>query len=707
RSILKHFRGQQGTPDPPTTGSTEAIGWDPVGASKTPQWQVVGFDRVDDIPRRQQQQQKPSALSPRNPSSPLFGGTSSIINAKWVEKRQMEQPAAVVSFHTLVGQQGGSRTGSLGGSDTLLAEEIARNRVCLASFGVPYTVVVVISRALAEAADTEARLATIMQLGGIEATQFAVCRPGSATQFQQFLGDLERRLFGRAAAYYADCFRRTQAKMLAIPQLPLPDHPSRPQTVRMALEFNEHAKVTTANVFAEPSLVDKYSRFMPLRAWLVRYHVKLALFAECAGDRDSAHRCSWVAYLHLAAFLGEIAAGAYLPPSKEPSDSDEGWLWPWNGGYANGRQVLVGGQLWDESMELLEALHVRVVRAWLYQSIVVARAKAAQTGGAWNPIGFAHGHVSAPVTALQRSRTSAVAASGVGVDGSVDALVMSVHAGEASAATERLMELERLRRGGLAREGVSWRIYFLALGSESADVDLAQPANSGSLQESPGWWPLSGVFGVVDMSRGGSGRLAARQGDSAGQLVLVANNSLELSGAATMVPPGLQYDTYLTMAARQCAEHILAHAMVLRLSNSSGRLWAWVARQYTCQAQIYRLASANGIDFGQALAQASPESTDTALTAAGLGRQLIDSLVASLRKPQQQLATAALLTAQTKESVQQQQQGQSGRMGWEKGRPRAPSSVLSGFAFDQALGGIYAVVDSKPTEPPRRAVGPG
>ncbi|KAJ2692318.1 hypothetical protein GGH99_001810 [Coemansia sp. RSA 1285] len=579
RSILKHFGSSSsssrttvaaagGENDEESEGDDGqcASGWDPptAGPSRGRRWQTVGFGRVDDIPRRKIWRQKGGAsskkeagdpdsdLSPRCAGSELWG--EGLMTPQWIAKQQQRRPATVVSLHAL--HQGTSS----GGSDTLLAEELARNRVCLAAFGLTYTAVVIISRAHVEedAKGTEARLTAIMQRSGLDQPQqqnlqFAVCRPGSAHQFQRFVIELERRLFARAAAYYADSFVRTQKKLVAIPQLPVPADPTSPHAVYRSLHWSSEARATTTRLFeSDRSLVAKYSRFLPLRAWLVRYHFKLAVSAECAGDRDTAQRCHWMAYVHLVCYLAEIASGAYLPRSDGNHSSQQqqsekqqqldvppqrGWMWALNGGDGDGQRahnLRMFGKRWMEAIALLEAIHLRLVRGWLYQSMEVAamRAKNQQSvfsvsgasiaSSGWATYGFGNQqqqqqrpYIVAPVnrSGASGSASSSTAAmlgilpasprspgspasgapvstaagvgsssttsitrnnNGAGISGTngcLEPFVFSVHAGEANAATGQLMRIERARRAE-PKEADDNAVCFLALGSETGDVDL-------------------------------------------------------------------------------------------------------------------------------------------------------------------------------------------------------------------------------------------
>ncbi|KAI8323745.1 hypothetical protein GQ54DRAFT_296576 [Martensiomyces pterosporus] len=777
RSILRYFRGSNGqapstgSPSPPPAasvtgasgGDTGVYGWDAAGPARAPRWQTVAFDKVDDIPRRKSRGQSVADaagsggsvlagaednLSPRSNTSELWG--EGLLSPKWIAKQQQQRPATVVSLHTLQPTQGGARagTGNLGGADTLLAEEIARNRICLAAYGLTYTVVVIINRALADEPDTESRLVAIMQRGGLDAQQFAVCRPGTAPQFQVFLHEIERRLYAKAVGYYSDAFMRTQIKLMAIPQLPLPAQPSVSGAVYNSLVSNEQARSVSLALFSDSALVSRYSRFLPLRAWLVRYHFKLALFAECAGDRDVAQRCLWVAYLHLSTYIAEIASGAYLPPdadgaaiTTDGTGAPVGWMWALNGGDSDGARshsLRMFGKRWDEAMELLDAIHMRIVRGWLYQSQDVNSLRSAQpspaSSGGW-PYGLNQSHSQAKIAAVHRSgpraigrvasnlsagnvgisassatgTNSGVAAAVTGGNGSFEPLILSAHAGEASAATEQLMGVERAHRGLLVgderrRESA---VYFIALGSETADVDLVQPIDPAS--DSFWWWPLGGQFAVLDLNRT---RGASSRPGEAPNLALIVNSSLETTGACTMLPPTTQYDLFLTLGSRQCAEHIVSIALILKQSgfgDTSSYFWACISRQYANQAAIHLLASSNGLSFARALGMAASRMSanepgaangsggaagqqmlqargadHSGTTASAAGKQLIDSLVGSLRQPLPKTLPSLYDISDVKPAKP--------TMDWQKGRPRATSTVFTGFAFDQGLGGIYAVV---------------
>ncbi|KAJ2057065.1 hypothetical protein GGI08_003714 [Coemansia sp. S2] len=647
RSIIRYFRGGPSE----TTGPS---GWDSGGAGRVPRWQISSYDRVDDIPRRKAIQQKAPAddLSPRNKHGELSG--EGLLTIRWVDKQQ-QRPATVMSLHSLPAED-----------DVAMGEEMARNRVCLAAYGLTYSAVVIVSRAQDDE-PLEARLSGLMQRGGLDASQFFVCRPGSTQQaFQLFLGDLERRQYSRACAFYAAAFMRTQAKLVAIPQLPLPPRPS--DTTALGLVGAGSAALA---VFKEPGLVSRYSRFLPLRAWLVRYHFKLAVFAECGGDRDTAQRCMWLAYVHLLSYVGEIAAGAYLPIADGPDHGlQPGWLWDLNGGDADGsraRSLRMFGPRWDEAVALLDAVHVRVVRGWLYQALDAAALRSSAETQLKPPITpiSRSGPRAAPAT--NSTATSPLAASFseslvAGGNGSLESLIFSVHAGECSAATEQLMDMERGRRRIQGKDAM----YYLALGSETADVDLLQPVSS----DTCGWWPLGGQYAVVDFSGSSSGsRLRPTGFDGASRLGLVINSSLDAGAMASHLPQTNQYDMHLTLAARQCAQHVVSLAQVLTragFGGDSSYFWATVGRQYTNHAALYVVASANGVDFGHAF----DDSLDTPQLSS-----VVDSVVATLRRPR---TVVAIQPASRPVN-----------------RPRAPSTAFSGFAFDQTLGGIYAVVGPK------------
>ncbi|KAJ1803926.1 hypothetical protein LPJ56_005737, partial [Coemansia sp. RSA 2599] len=272
------------------------------------------------------------------------------------------------------------------------------------------------------------------------------------------------------------------------------------------------------------------------------------------------------------------------------------------------------------------------------------------------------------------------------------ALVLSVHAGECTAATEQLMDMERRRRHQRVRGatgGSGLPVCFVALGSETADVDLVQPEAAAHAEASSGsgarwWWPLGGHFGVLDFARSGE---PSKPG-------LVINNTLETTGACSMLPASSQYDVFLTLAARQCSEHVLALALVLKqagFGDRSSYFWATVGNQYSNHAALQILAGENRLSFAKALDSALTHMTADTITGTGAQTQpgvksSIDQLVGALRQPLPKTMPALLdrLDAGPAKPA----------MDWKRGRPRAASSAFAGFAFDQALGGIYAVVDA-------------
>ncbi|KAJ2723687.1 hypothetical protein GGI07_002482 [Coemansia sp. Benny D115] len=753
RSILKYFRNSA-TTEPV---SEESSIWDVQGPFRHPRWQTVAFGRVDDIPRRKSLMKREGHvdLSPRSAGSEMYG--EGLLSSKWVAKHQA-RPATVLSFHTLAAASTTATTAatteSMAGEDSALAEEIARNRVCLASYDITYTAVVVINRALADDPATEQRLAAVSAKAGLDQHQFSVCRPGTAQQFQVFLSDLERRLFAKAARFYAAAFMRTQAKLAAIPQLPIAASPTSPGSVYHGLAHNDSddqlgrpsdASSTTA-ILSDPVLVSQYSRYLPLRAWLVRYHYKLCALAECLGDRDTAQRCLWMAYLHLFSYIAEIASGAYLPPEDDSgsrvvadgSGAPLGWMWAMNGGdhdAARSHSLRMFGRRWDEALILLEAINLRLVRGWVYQSIdqalMKSSSKLSPSGGAGSGWSYGFGgsnsqqSLGAQISMVNRSGIRAVGrpavsvmspggSSGVGGsvqtgggaaiaaavaavaggNGSLDPLVLSVHAGEYAVATEQLMNIERRRRSWVMRRAdardTGHPVYFLALGSETADIDLIQPSTDLAESGNWWWWPLGGHYGILDFSRPGE---PPKPG-------LVANNSMELSGACSMLPATNQYDTFLTLAARQSTQHVLVLALILKQSGFGDRssyFWATIERHYSMSAAFHMLVTENGYGFGTALGAAVSRMVSAGADGAGglgaaaqhgSGRQSLDALVATLRQP---LATSIAPALFDRLEISPPRP----TMDWKGGRPRATSSAFAGFAFDQALGGIYTVVEAR------------
>ncbi|KAJ2503099.1 hypothetical protein GGH96_000542 [Coemansia sp. RSA 1972] len=652
RSILKYFCGRDSEH---ADAEHVSSGWDPVGAARGPRWQTASFSRVDDVPRRKSRSQADALSNDLSPRSTGELRGDGLMTPKWVE-RQQRRPATVISLHTLQDK-----------ADAQLSEELARNRVCLASFGVSYTCVVIVNRGASE--DTEARLSSVMQRGGLEHAQFAVCRPGPGPQFQAFLSELERGLFARAAAFYADAFMHTQSKLAMLPQLPLPERPEDPGSVYEAMQGESTSQALPRLL---GNVVQRFSRYLPLRGWLVRYHFKLGVCAECAGDRDTAQRCMWLAYVHAAAYIGEIASGAYLP--AEGGTPSGGWMWALNGGDADGQRahsLRMFGQRWDELLALFDALHTRLVRGWIYQSLDVSALRATQasagSSGGWpyafgssqrynaTPVSRSGPQVPVPISPGGPSPSTSPAGS-AGGNSSLDALVLSVHAGEVSAATEQLMAMERTRRAGGGRPNV----HFLALGTETCDIDLLPAPDARTL----GWWPLGGFYAVVDFGR--SGQTPTRRG-------LVLNSARDVNCVTSLLPPDTAYDVCLALAGRQCAEHVLLLARVLKQSGfgeESSYFWACVERQYATQAALYVVAASHGMSFARALSRA-------AMRADSGPAHTSSALVGSLRQPRMR---APSVVDRAEPAVR---------------RPRAPSTAFAGFAFDRALGGICTVAEPR------------
>ncbi|KAJ2822867.1 hypothetical protein FBU31_004463, partial [Coemansia sp. 'formosensis'] len=296
-----------------------------------------------------------------------------------------------------------------------------------------------------------------------------------------------------------------------------------------------------------------------------------------------------------------------------------------------------------------------------------------------------------PTTSPLSASFSEPMTSSAGGNGSLEALIFSVHAGECSAATEQLMDAERSRQQQL---GASDAMYFLALGSETADVDLLQPVAS----DTCGWWPLGGHYAVVDFSASSSGsRLRPTGFDGASRLGLVLNSSLDVGAAASLLPQTNHYDAHLTLAARQCVQHVAALALVLGRAGfgdaSSSYFWAAVARQYSAHAALFVTAAANGVDFGGAFDAASVDVSPLLPPSV-----VVDSVVATLRRP---------LGTTVKSSAASATPPAFGGGSRPVVRGRALSTAFTGFAFDEALGGIYAVVGPKEKQRASESAGAG
>ncbi|KAJ1951829.1 hypothetical protein EC988_003886, partial [Linderina pennispora] len=268
-------------------------GWDPSGGH----WQVSGFDSIDAIPQR------PQIPSPRH-------GSQEILPEAWIAKRQRQCPATVLSLHTL-------------SDDALLGEELARNRICLAARQLTYTAVVVVSRAMEEQGDAQARVSGLVQKSGV---QVMVCWPGSAQQFQQFLAELAARLQGMAGKHYCELFARAQRKATMV-----------------MMELPEAIDGVVKEEPREGLVMERFRQFLPVRAWAARYYAKMMLFAECFGDRVIATKCLWVAYANLAVFACGLVQGRYAGDGQAAE-----------------------GELWENAKALLEALNARLLRYWLY-----------------------------------------------------------------------------------------------------------------------------------------------------------------------------------------------------------------------------------------------------------------------------------------------------------------------------------------------------
>ncbi|KAJ2552998.1 hypothetical protein EV175_003099, partial [Coemansia sp. RSA 1933] len=142
------------------------------------------------------------------------------------------------------------------------------------------------------------------------------------------------------------------------------------------------------------------------------------------------------------------------------------------------------------------------------------------------------------------------------------------------------------------------------------------------------------------------------------------------------------YDQCLTMAGRQCAEHIVALAKVLTaggFGDSASYFWATIARQYTSHAKIHQIATDHGLDFARALD--SPATQQQRVSADAHGRQLLEALVQSLRAPR-------LYSTSAKEPS--------------SGGPTV-STAFTGFAFDWALGSVASSTTAAATRSPGRA----
>ncbi|KAJ1944607.1 hypothetical protein GGF37_002110, partial [Kickxella alabastrina] len=499
RSLLKHLRctsdsgaaaGSSQGPEGSAGSSQSPEGSaEPTGAAS---WHTINFARVDDIPRRKAHGGgQPEAGAGAGAGAEADGDMAEQVLGRGWAGRQQGRPATVLSMHTLAaaGEQG---------ADVQLAEALARTRVCLASYGVAYTAVLIINRAVDEEPGTERRVAALVERAGMAAGsaadggQLAVCRPGPAAQFARLLADVDRRLLRHRHAHYAAAFMRAQAKLAALPQLPL------------ATSTGSLGGVYAAPPGIPPALLQWQQRQPPgsprrvLRASLARYYFKMGAAAESLGEAVMALRCFWLSYVHVATLVAEVAGGAYLPGA---------WLWAANGGAGDGARahaLRMFGARWDDAVALLAAVHLRIVRGWVRRmqapaaSRLAGRPPVRSVGRPPVGIAAAAGGGSSAAPAPPESG----AATGAGV---LDSAVLPVHAGEGSPVTAQLVDHERQAR---AQAGGAATAYFLVLAPQSAGADLLPAAAADA------WWPAGGHFGAADYARAGgadAGRLAARQ----------------------------------------------------------------------------------------------------------------------------------------------------------------------------------------------------
>jgi hypothetical protein len=225
----------------------------------------------------------PSPLSPGNAGSPLF--PDGIMSPAWVQRHTSVIPSVVLAFHELPHTSTstlllGGR-GALGRRDPLVQQHQAAagptqeaptdqalcshilemKRVC-ADRGIRFLLILVI-QCEAENATVEERLGSIKRRCTLDrASLFILPRGGAGLDYSEFRATLARAVYEHSMSYYREHVRRIKKKRARI------------------------------NMHALNAAQARAARTLSNAGWLVRYEVKLGMFAEFLQDAEAAVR--WV-----------------------------------------------------------------------------------------------------------------------------------------------------------------------------------------------------------------------------------------------------------------------------------------------------------------------------------------------------------------------------------------------------------------------------
>ncbi|KAL1915276.1 uncharacterized protein VTP21DRAFT_7552 [Calcarisporiella thermophila] len=268
-----------------------------------------------------------SPLSPNTPESPLY--PDGIMTPLWIRKHRDQVPSIMIAFYDLwdwsmeknpseLQKLEPTVQGPLGLADPIerekdaeLAAEISEKRKYAQEYGCKFAAVLILMQPHLDDPNIEERVAYIRRSCGLDSRySFFLLPPGTQTDMQEFVNNLQNVLYENAMNYYREHGKRVRKKRSRLPSL---------------------SSQLDSNGLPSNSL--------SLQGWMLRYDIKSAVFSEFRQDYESAIKHLESAYA--------ILLGMFTSTPDQPS------LQP-------------GTKRWAEARLLADVINFKICKFYLY-----------------------------------------------------------------------------------------------------------------------------------------------------------------------------------------------------------------------------------------------------------------------------------------------------------------------------------------------------